>query len=194
MDEFLIDLVGMAPTPDLSERSTFLRNLAFVYQLIIASEDLLREAESKSTASLQAYFSEHLREEAHHAEWLADDLASADIDVRALPISPEAVAMAGSQHYLIRYVDPAALLGYMVVLECFPTPIERVDALERLHGKRLCRTLRYHAVHDKSHGAELRMQIDRLSDWQQELVKQNAVQTMLYLRAAAAKFNGGSHA
>lgn len=176
------------PTVDLSRRDVFLRNLTFIHNVISASENLLRVARDCSHGHLAAYFDEHLAEERQHENWLAADLAHADIDVKALPISPEAVAMAGSQYYLIHHVDPAALLGYMAVLECFPLDAAALGKLEEIHGKQLCRTLRYHAEHDIEHGADVLDQIDMLSEKQFQLVMQNAVQTALYIGSAISKF------
>lgn len=182
------------PAVDLAGWRVFVDNLAFVYQVITATESLLREATSRTVGPLKAYYAEHLGEEKNHARWLAEDLASASIDVSKMALSPEAVAMAGSQYYLIHHVDPVALLGYMAVLECFPMPLGTVEALECVHGKDLCRTLRHHAEHDPNHGADVLDQIDALDAREFELVKRNAVQTALYMRAAIEKFNGGNHA
>lgn len=194
MDEFLESLRKMLPVTDLRNRSALLGNLAFMFQVIRASEDLLMDAAAYARGGLHEYFHEHLGEEMNHAEWLAQDLKNAGVDVYSLPISAEAVAMVGSQYYLIRHVDPAALLGYMLALECFPASVEDVEQLERTHGADVCRTLRHHAIHDQQHGKDVLEQIAKLSEKQHELVKQNAVQTVLYLRAAAEKFNGGAHA
>lgn len=183
----------MLPQLDLRDRRIFLANLAFMYQVIVASEDLLQQAARHCGDDLRAYLLAHLREELNHAEWLAEDLAGAGVDVRALPVSAEAAGMAGSQYYLIRHVDAAALLGYMAVLECFPMDPVTLEELEALHGAALCRTLRHHAEHDPSHGADVLEQIEKLSATARERVKQNAVQTVLYLKAAAAKI-GGIHA
>jgi hypothetical protein len=193
MHEFIKSLRQIMPSLDLRDRMSFLANLIFDHQLMIASEDLLREAIAHSTGDLQDFFIDHLEDERGHAQWLEDDLAGVELDVRAMPISPEAVAMAGSQHYLIRYVDACALLGYMLVLEGFSMPLGYLDEVERIHGKGLCRTLRYHAENDAVHGPAIVAQIEALDVNRRELVKQNAVQTVFYIRAAVAKF-GGSHA
>lgn len=176
------------PAIDLSRRDVFLRNLIFIHNIISASESLLRAACDRSIGEMKAYFAEHLKEEAGHAFWLRNDLATADIDVASLPVLPEAVAMAGAQYYLIHHVDPVALFGYMAVLECFPIDAAALEKLEEIHGKQLCRTLRYHAEHDIDHGADVLDQVDALSDKQFNLVMQNAVQTALYIGSAISKF------
>lgn len=176
------------PAIDLTRRDIFLRNLIFVHNVISASEGLLRAACDRSIGELKAYFADHLKEEAGHAFWLRNDLATANINVAALPALPEAVAMAGSQYYLIHHVDPVALLGYMAVLECFPVDTEALEKLEEIHGKTLCRTLRYHAEHDISHGSDVLDEVDLLDEKQFQLVMQNAVQTALYIGSAISKF------
>lgn len=182
------DVFSGYPALDMSKRDVFLKNLIFMHSVMVASESLLRVAVLHSEGGLRAYFESHLEEERGHESWLADDLENAGINVAELPISPEAVAMAGSQYYLIHHVDAAALLGYMAVLECFPASEEAIDAVEAAHGEKLCRTLRYHAIHDPQHGHHLLQVIDDLPPNRFRLVLENAVQTALYIGAAASKF------
>ena len=184
----LEDVRRQYPAVDLTKPRTFLRNLIFLHNVITASEHMLEVAVKCAHGHLREYYEAHLEEERRHETWLADDLESAGVDVSALTISPEAVAMAGSQYYLIFHVDPAALLGYMAVLECFPLSDEQMALLESAHGKKLCRTLRYHATHDVDHGADLLAVIDKLPAQRFRLVLDNAVQTALYIGSAISKF------
>ena len=163
---------------DLMNRRVLVDNLCFVYQFMVASERLLYEAKMQSTGALREYYVEHYDEERGHEEWLADDLRSAGVDVNSIQRSRTAIAMAGGQYYLMKHVSPAALLGYMLVLECSPMPIEQVKILEDAHGKDLLRTLRYHSVHDIDHGEKLRLVIDGMSD---PSIMESAVQTAIYL-------------
>ncbi|NMV41831.1 iron-containing redox enzyme family protein [Ralstonia insidiosa] len=180
--------VTQYPQTDMAQPAVFAGYLAFIHDVIIASEHILEAASERSSGELQRFFSEHLEEEHGHAEWLEEDLASAGIDLAARLVVTEAVAMAGSQYYLIRHIDPAAVLGYMAVLECFPMSKEQVEKLEEIHGQKLCRTLRYHATHDVQHGADVLKMIDALPSEQLGIVIQNAVQTALYFISAASKF------
>lgn len=182
------NVFGNSPALDMTNRTVFLRNLVFLHAVMVASESLLRTAITHSEGVLRAYFERHLAEETGHEKWLFDDLSAAGIDVFSLPISPDAVAMAGSQYYLIHHVDAAALLGYMAVLECFPASEDAIKAVETDHGEHVCRTLRYHATHDVAHGAELLQMIDQLPANRFRLVLENAVQTAFYIGAAASKF------
>jgi hypothetical protein len=180
----LIEARAQWPRVDLLDRETFIRNLLFVHNVITATPQLLHVAMKQSSSELSRYFRAHLEEERDHAAWLAEDLSSAGVDARAMTISPQAVAMAGSQYYLIYHVDPAALLGYMAALECFPAPLEQVEALESAHGLDLCRTLRYHATHDIDHGADVLEQVDKLSPQQFTIVMDNAMQTAAFIGSA----------
>lgn len=182
------DVMAQWPVVDLKNRHIFVNNLIFMHRIILASEALLEEAIEHSSGALRDYLTSHLEEERRHDEWLAEDLASAGIEVSACQFQSEAVVAAGTQYYLIRHVDPHSLLGYMAVLECFPMPLERLIELEEVHGKTLCRTLRHHAVHDVSHSVDLLMQVDSLNDQQFALVLQNAVQTAIYIGSAISKF------
>lgn len=171
---------------DLANRDIVLANLVFVQQVITASEGMLEEAIKRSSGDLQAYFIEHLEEERDHQSWLVDDLLDAGIDVKSMPLSRKAVEMAGSQYYLIKHVSPACLLGYMAVLEGFPVSLEAVDQLEKLHGKQLFRTARYHAEHDLDHRKELFAIIDQHPE---EHVLRNAIQTAVYMNEFTRELN-----
>ena len=182
------DVMAQWPCIELTNQSVFMSNLIFMHRIIIASEPLLEETLTHAKGALRDYFADHLEEERRHDEWLAEDLASAGIDVGNCQFPSEAVAAAGAQYYLIRHVDPCALLGYMAVLECFPMSPDRLEKLEEVHGKQLCRTLRHHAEHDVDHAADLLAQVDLLNDRQFALVAQNAVQTAIYIGSAISKF------
>lgn len=169
-----------------ASRNVCLQNLAFVYHLVIASEDLLCLAIEQSQNTLRTYFKSHLEEEEDHAKWLLSDLSTAGFNIG---ISPKiAVAMVGSLFYLIRYVDPCALLGYMVLMECFSAPMAHIEALEVMHGPEMFRTLRHHAEHDPAHGAEVLAQIDKLTDEQRVVVMDCAVQSARYMAIASHTF------
>lgn len=169
---------------DLTDRGVFLRNLVFVAFVIKASEDILRTAIESSTGTLREYFYDHLAEETGHYEWLKRDLQFAGIVLDDCTIPAEAVAMAGSQYYLAKHANPTAILGYIAALECFAMPLETVEVLERIHGKDVCATLRYHAENDVDHGAEVLKMIDAVDPKYQRMIAENAVQTLLYIQHA----------
>lgn len=165
---------------DLREPRVFLRNMVLLHQVIAASEQLLIECVAVADGALRDYLAHHLEEERDHARWLAADLAAAGIDVAAQPRSRTAIAMAGSQYYLLKHVSPACLLGYMLVLECFPMPLPMLDALERIHGAAALKTVRYHAENDPQHGREL---LDAIDQFDCPEITESAVETALYINA-----------
>lgn len=170
---------------DLRDRSTFLNNLVFVYHVIVASEQLLRVAMlmTPKDSRLHRFYEDHLAEERGHAEWLAQDLVEAGVAKPKIP--QKAVELVGAQYYLLFHVDPCALIGYMAMLEGSPMPLNQVEHLESLHGEKLCRTLRYHAVHDRRHSEDLYDFYDTLDRDQQLTILENAVQTThLYGKAS----------
>lgn len=169
---------------DLRNRDIFLKNLVFVAFVIKASEEILRTAIEHSKGTLREYFYDHLEEETGHYDWLKRDLQFANIVLDECVIPAEAVAMAGSQYYLARHVHPATVLGYIAALECFAMPLETVEELERIHGREVCSTLRYHAEHDVDHGADVLAVIDQIDPKYQQMIADNAVQTMLYIQHA----------
>jgi hypothetical protein len=149
--------------------------LSFTLQFALATEGLFEDAISRSTGSLADHFRHHLEEERGHAEWLAEDL-----DGFTMPLDSLAVAMAGSQYYLIRHVHPALLMGYTLALEC-PMPMEVVEELEAIHGKRLLRTLRHHAQEDGRHRQETLVEVAKQPADIQHAIEQNRRQTLRYV-------------
>jgi len=173
---------------DLLDIHAVISNLVFVHQVITASVPLMIEAQKVADAPLLAYLTEHLEEEQGHAEWLAKDLLDYGVDVDLVPKFRRAVAMAGSQYYLIKHQSPYALLGYMSVLEGFPVSLESVEALEAAHGKELFRTLRYHAEHDLNHRKELFAFID--ANPQPEILS-SAIETARYMNELSEDLHNG---
>lgn len=186
--EVLLTLQGYSQ-PNLNNRWEFVSNLRFLYHIIRASETLLRVASNVAEGELQDYYKMHLAEEIGHDEWLFADLQSAGVPV--FPIPPAAIELAGSQYFYLLHVNPAALLGYMLLLEGFPMPLSRVEELEALHGRELCRTLRHHAEHDVNHFAELSAVIDVQSDAQKAIIREVA---LFSAHRFACALLGDSHA
>jgi hypothetical protein len=134
----------MVPKTDL------LTQMTFNHALMVATEGLL----------IAAGMFDRLPTEQDHAEWLKQDIlrlggAIPDCDC-------DAAAIAGAQYYHIFHRDPRMLLGYMAALECNPTPLPMVDALEELYGPLPC--LRHHAIHDLDHGQLVREEILAIPD------------------------------
>lgn len=191
MDSFAIkaaveEALRASKPVDLRIRDTCLRNLAFIYHTMVATEDLFLAAIEKSSGDLKAYFVQHHAEEMGHAQWLAADLDGAGFDVRSP--SEIAIALVGSVYYLVKHVHPAAMLGYMLLMEGFPPSLEHIEAMEKEHGSAMFKTLRFHAEHDIDHGAEVIRQIDLLPAATRAVVRDCAVLSARYMALASHTF------
>jgi hypothetical protein len=180
-------------TIDASRLAVIKANLIFLYDAVVASEQLLIEAAASTDQlspssfheRLRKYYRSHLNEERGHDKWLKEDLKSIGIEVPAgLPNRP-AMAMVGTQYYLIKHRHPAALLGYIAVLEGDPTPVEVVDALERAHGRPLLRFVRIHSLKDLEHRKELFEVIDASPEALHGLISYSTDNTLDYIIQAA---------
>lgn len=163
----------------LEDRRFLVLNLSFVYRLIVASAPLLRFAIPLAEGELKRYYEQHLEEETDHDVMLRDDLAR--LGIAEPPRFFSAAELAGSQYYLIAHEHPAALLGYMHVLERNVAGQEVVDVLEEIHGAELT-AMRHHAIHDPGHTAELQSQISVLPKELRKLVYWNADNVLRVLR------------
>ncbi len=156
-----------------------------MYHVMVASEPLLRAAIAVTTdPRLKTYFEEHLEEERDHAQWLAQDLKSAGIDVARTVAPLLAVQMAGSLYYLIFHVHPAALLGYMKVLEGWPNDKKRLAERGKSYPAALLRTVNYHIDHDPQHLRDLLEMIESIPEHRQ-LIDDVSTMTRNYLIQAA---------
>lgn len=168
-------VIARAKPVDWSDRDQLVKRLCFTYRLIIASERLLVEAiKELPDCRLREYYGKHLEEESGHAEWLLDDLGFTP------GYSHLAAAIAGTQYYLIHHEHPAALLGYMSVLENMPTNMKFIEAMELLHGKKIMRTWRHHVAEDANHYVAIQKEIAAHPE-HSGLIEMNAIQTAHYL-------------
>lgn len=175
---------------NLYDRAVFLRNLVFLYHVIRASEQLLEIAQKVAPeGSLREYYKQHKLEEANHAEWLFTDLTDAGVELFPCPL--QAAQLAGSQYYHLLHTSPAALLGYIFVMESFPPEMELVEDLEAVHGKELLRTTRYHAENDPDHSKSLYDLLDTLPTETRQVIRQVALDTVNQLSAAMWRIQGG---
>lgn len=165
--------VSQLPVLNYADRTVYAKHMHLLHQIITASEGMLEEAE-KVDSPCHAYFAEHLEEERNHEKWLAKDIENLGIQVGGMEYL--AAALAGTQYYLIKHVTPLALLGYMALLEGYPASDEQVQQLEALYPDSVS-TLKYHAVHDREHRAELSKQLDAVPEEFHELIIWNAVQS-----------------
>ncbi|UED88453.1 hypothetical protein K4G22_13595 [Streptomyces profundus] len=151
-------------------RERYLRYLAAMHPLLVASVPLLERAAARCAdlddpyaPRLAAYYRRHAEEERGHDAWLLADLAEAG--GRAPDVPPRAVVeLAGAQHYRVEHEHPVALLGYMAVLEGNAPAPWLPDRLALATGlpPAAFRTLREHAALDGGHLAALLREFDEL--------------------------------
>ena len=174
---------------DAAKRAVIADNLVFVYHMIVASEGILCTAHMHMTdGAYRRWLAAHFQEEVGHAKRLRGDLQAAGVCVHNAPLMLDAAALAGSQYYLCAHVSPYSVLGYMLVLECFPMGLDDVSVLEKTHGESMFRTLRYHALHDVEHGDDVLEQIDNMPPVYRELVRDNALRTVKAIARTSRAF------
>lgn len=174
-------------TLDLSSYNAVVENLKFLYDACIASEELLRQGFKYATDSyLEDYYKKHLEEEKGEIEILKNDLKN-EIFFPRVP-GATAMAMIGSQYYMIKHLNPVCLLGYMAIMEADPTPIEVVKIVEELYGKELFGFLRLHAIKDLEHAKELKDVIDSVPVGQRHLIKFSCFNALGYLEQACKEW------
>lgn len=156
-------------------RSRYVEYLYAMHALIRASVPLMEQAARRCARApgdpvagpLGRYLEAHSEEERGHDAWLLEDLVAAGGDPRAalsrVP-SPVVADLAGAQYYWIEHHHPAALLGYIRVLEDnAPAPwlADRLAAGTGLPAAAF-RTVREHAELDSGHIADLDALLDTL--------------------------------
>lgn len=167
-------LDGLWAHPELDDR--FPRFLVLLHQIMRASVPLMEAARDAAAARLEsdpsaealaAYFAHHIDEERHHDVWTLEDLVAAGFDGEAVLAQmppPPVAAMVGSQYYWILHHHPAALLGYIAILEGNPPNQAHIDRLQARTGLPVAafRTYRMHGRLDPHHRDDLHRLIDSL--------------------------------
>jgi Iron-containing redox enzyme len=123
--------------------------------------------EDPVAAGLAAYLDKHVDEELGHDEWLLDDLevlGRSRAEILAQPPSAAVAGIVGPPYYWILHYHPAAVLGYIGLLEGYPPTIGEVDELMRRtgYGREAFRTLIRHAELDPLHRDEMHEALDGL--------------------------------
>ena len=150
--------------------------LAAMHGVIRASVPLMDTARTRAAAlaggdpvaaGVAAYLEAHIPEERGHDEWLLDDLAVLGVDraeVLARIPSPAVATFVGVQYYWVLHHDPAAVLGYVAVLEGYPPSKALVDGLiaRSGHPRKAFRTMLAHGVLDPRHRDEFDAALDAL--------------------------------
>jgi len=165
-----------------------------LYSLVSCSVPLMSaacaRAEELATTDLLAartaeYLKRHIEEEAHHDEWLLDDLVAGGMEraevLRHAP-SADVVRLIDAQYGWIRHAHPAALFGYLGVIEGNPPLAEHIEELRIQTGypAETFRCMRLHAAEDVEHLRELRETIASLplTEINAALISKSAVATV----------------
>jgi heme oxygenase len=115
--------------------------------------------------ALRSYLRQHRAEETGHEAWLLNDLAVLGHDraeaASSLPLA-ETVSMIGSQLYVIDYLHPAGLIGYVYVMESKPPTELFLSVLHEQFGvpREAMTFLERHGEADIVHRQELREILD----------------------------------
>lgn len=179
---------------NLQDRDLVLKNLVFIYHTSVATEKLLMDAAIKAISKVEhtdiglfierihEYYHKHSAEEKDESEVLLQDLQS----VRVYPGLPDryAMAMIGSQYYMINHLHPVCLLGYLAVQEADFTKKETVDILADLYGENLCRFMRMHVERDPEHARELGELIEEVPKPLQQFVIFSADNVLMHYAEA----------
>jgi len=142
------------------------------------------------------YLERHIVEERGHDNWILDDAEVMGIDRRLLlervPCET-AMRMVGSQYYWILHYHPAAMLGYIAVMEGNPPRAEFIEEVAERNQLPLeaFSSFLLHAKVDPKHKADLDLLRDPLplSDQGHTVIGLSALQTIQYLKSVLAEVN-----
>lgn len=175
-------------------RRLFLSFQLELYSIVSCSVPLMRSACERAVelagtdplaASTARYLKQHIEEESHHDEWLLDDIVALGMDrssvLRSNP-SANVARLVGAQYCWIRHAHPAALFGYLAVIEGNPPLAEHLNEIQLQTGypPDAFRCLHLHAADDIEHLNELRSTISGLplSDSDAALISTSAFATL----------------
>jgi hypothetical protein len=155
-----------------------------------------RSGDNGVAAKLANYLDHHIGEEMHHDEWLLEDMEllgfKRDAVWRRIP-PVEVAALVGAQFYWIQYVHPVAILGYIAVLECDPTPESAVEEAIRISGLPAAafRTILMHSRLDPHHRDDFNAMLDglALTEDQSTLIGVSAFHTACSLNSVLASIH-----
>jgi len=142
------------------------------------------------------YLARHIAEERGHDNWILNDAEAVGIDRNCLIEQiPKQIPMqmVGSQYYWIYHYHPAAMLGYIAVMEGEPPKTEFIEEVARRTGLpfKAFSSFLLHAKIDPTHRADLDALLDSLSlsSHQHTLIGLSAFQTVQYLKSVLTDVN-----
>jgi len=149
-----------------------------------AEMNCLRLENDELQSALAKYYHRHAREEAHHDEWLLDDLEVIGVAREEVLSRKPSVAVAelvGSQYYWIHHWHPVCLLGYISFMEGYPPRRRQIDAwiVQTGYPETAFRTLAKHSYLDPYHRKALYATMDSLplGEDHKEWITLNAIYT-----------------
>jgi hypothetical protein len=152
-----------------------------------------RRADDQDSVSQEivSYYTTHALEEAHHDDWLLEDIVATGADrsdVLARLPSPTIASLVGAQYYWALDVHPVSLFGYLAVLEGNPSSVKHLSKIRDKHGLPAegMRTMVKHALLDPYHRDEIYAQLDELplTENLSELVALSAFHTIEHIAQA----------
>jgi Iron-containing redox enzyme len=151
--------------------------------------------------ALRQYLTKHIAEETGHQNWVLNDLEALGYDrtmVRQSEPLAETINLIGSQLYVINYLHPAGLLGYVYLMESRPPDRRMLEAVQECFSisSRAMSFLTRHGEEDIRHRRELKDVLDSCieGDIEQEATITSAVMGLaninrIMLRIRSGKYN-----
>ena len=198
-EPYLLDVSDQFWThPQLAEM--FPEFLFMMHSIIRSSVSLINAAAVSAqrradvdpvSQKIVSYYTTHALEEAHHDDWLLEDIVAmgaARSDVLARLPSPTIASLVGAQYYWALHVHPVSLFGYLAVLEGNPSSVKHLSKIRTKHGLPAegMRTMVKHARLDPYHRDEIYAQLDELplTENLSELVALSAFHTIEHIAQA----------
>jgi hypothetical protein len=155
--------------------------------MMAAAEERAHELAARDVvaARMVEYLAKHIAEERGHDEWIRQDLAALGLDpdepVRRVP-PPVVASLVGAQYYWIAHHHPAALLGFLAVVEGYP-PRRGLDeevAARTGYPREAFRSIRRHAHLAIKHRDDFSKFFDslRLGPEHEEVIEVSALHTV----------------
>lgn len=165
-----------------SDSYVYANYLAQTYFYVNHSEKFLALAAAlfpNEDRALMRRFFKHLGEESAHDQLLLKDIQSLGYRIEDFSENPETRIFWETQYFKIEHVDPAALLGYIYLLEDLACDIcpELTRLLIPLYGEAAVRFLKLHGEEDPDHVEKAFEQIQKLSRERQIIIAQNYEQS-----------------
>jgi pyrroloquinoline quinone (PQQ) biosynthesis protein C len=146
--------------------STYPLLLCETYHYVKHSIPLMALACSKmNNFSVQRYLVQHMNEEYGHEQWALDDLEALGFPreraEKCLPLQETAI-LVGTQLYVVNYMNPVGLMGYVYVMESMPPKRQVLRKVVDVYGLPISamKFLLGHGEADQRHMVEIQQVLD----------------------------------